>query len=44
MSKEYARNVMQIEPAWLWEAAPHYYEPTASEKRSLQKGKENTIE
>jgi len=40
-SKEYARNVMQIEPAWFWEAAPHYYEPTASEKRALQKGKEN---
>jgi pre-mRNA-splicing factor ATP-dependent RNA helicase DHX16 len=38
-SKEYARNVMEIQPAWLTEAAPHYYDKSIFEKKNMPKGK-----
>jgi pre-mRNA-splicing factor ATP-dependent RNA helicase DHX16 len=38
-SKEYARNVMEIKPEWLVEAAPHYYDRSLFEKKSMPKGK-----
>lgn len=38
-SKEYARNVMEIESGWLIEAAPHYYDKSAFEKKNMPKGK-----
>ena len=38
-SKEYARNVMEIKPEWLTEAAPHYYDKSVFEKKSMPKGK-----
>ena len=38
-SKEYARNVMEIQPGWLTEAAPHYYDKSVFEKKALPRGK-----
>jgi pre-mRNA-splicing factor ATP-dependent RNA helicase DHX16 len=38
-SKEYARNVMEIEPGWLTEAAPHYYDKSIFEKKAMPKGR-----
>jgi pre-mRNA-splicing factor ATP-dependent RNA helicase DHX16 len=38
-SKEYARNVMEIQPGWLTEAAPHYYDRSLFEKKAMPKGK-----
>ena len=38
-SKEYARNVMEIQPGWLTEAAPHYYDKSVWEKKAMPKGK-----
>jgi pre-mRNA-splicing factor ATP-dependent RNA helicase DHX16 len=38
-SKEYARNVMEIQPGWLTEVAPHYYDKSIFEKKNLPKGK-----
>jgi pre-mRNA-splicing factor ATP-dependent RNA helicase DHX16 len=38
-SKEYARNVMEIQPAWLTEAAPHYYDKSVFEKKQMPRGK-----
>jgi pre-mRNA-splicing factor ATP-dependent RNA helicase DHX16 len=38
-SKEYARNVMEIQPGWLTEAAPHYYDKSVFEKKAMPKGK-----
>jgi len=37
-SKEYARNVMEIRPEWLKEAAPHYYDKSVYEKKMLPRG------
>ena len=37
-SKEYARNVMEIRPEWLREAAPHYYDTSVYEKKMLPRG------
>jgi pre-mRNA-splicing factor ATP-dependent RNA helicase DHX16 len=38
-SKEYARNVMEIQPGWLTEAAPHYYDKSVFEKKAMPRGK-----
>jgi hypothetical protein len=38
-SKEYARNVMEIQPGWLTEAAPHYYDKSVFEKNAMPKGR-----
>ena len=38
-SKEYARNVMEIQPGWLTEAAPHYYDKSVFEKKQMPRGK-----
>lgn len=37
-SKEFARNVTEIKPEWLTEAAPHYYDKSVYEKKMLPRG------
>lgn len=39
-SKEYMRNVMEIDPKWLVELAPAFYKPADPNKMSKQKRKE----